>query len=91
MTIYVDQPIHKYGRMLMCHMIAGTEDELHSMADKIGVARKWYQVNASFPHYDICKSKRALAIEHGAIEVTSRQLVMIVRSLRDMQREISRG
>ena len=78
MTVYVDD-MHKtamgsYGRMKMCHMIADRVDELHAMADKIQVKRKWYQgppvtVN---PHYDICMAKRALAVEFGAQEVTMR-------------------
>lgn len=66
----------------MCHMLADTTDELHSMADKIGIARKWYQAQASTPHYDICKAKRALAVQLGAIEVDRRQLVSIIRRLR---------
>lgn len=58
MTVYVDDMEAAFGRMRMCHMIADTEDELHAMADRIGVARKWHQGD----HYDICKSKRALAV-----------------------------
>ena len=53
-------------------MIADTPDELHAMADKIGVARKWFQCMASFPHYDIAQSKRALAVQYGAVELQSR-------------------
>lgn len=74
MTVYVDD-MHKYsfGRyrgMRMSHMIADTDDELFAMVDKIGVNRKWYQGD----HFDICMSKRALAIKHDAIEVTTREL-----------------
>lgn len=71
MPVYVDAALHKFGRMVMCHMIAGTPEELHAMADKIGVARKWFQRMASFPHYDIAKSKRAEAVRHGAVELDS--------------------
>ena len=56
----------------MCHMIADTPDELHAMADKIGVARKWFQRMSSFPHYDIAQSKRALAVDNGAVELHTR-------------------
>ena len=43
--------------MKMCHMLADTLDELHAMADRIGVARRHFQTDSSAPHYDICKSK----------------------------------
>lgn len=74
-TVYVDNMRAAYGRMVMCHMIADTESELHAMADRIGVARRWYQSD----HYDICLAKRALAVKHGAHEVTQRELVKLLR------------
>lgn len=69
MTIYVDDMRAPFGRLVMCHMIADREAELHAMADKIGVARKWYQGD----HYDIALTKRALAVAGGAVEITMRQ------------------
>lgn len=64
-----------FGRLVMCHMIADTSEELHAMADRIGVARKWVQDAGSFrEHYDICLSKRALAVAAGAREITRREL-----------------
>lgn len=75
MTVYVDdmatpvQPKHRPGRTyVMCHMIADTEAELHVMAARIGVARRWHQGD----HYDIAKSKRALAIAAGAVRLLTR-------------------
>lgn len=60
-----------FGRTyIMCHMIADNEDELHAMAAKIGVARKWYQDD----HYDIAQSTREKAIAVGARPITKRQL-----------------
>jgi hypothetical protein len=82
MTVYVDQPAYPYRRMIMCHMVADTLDELHVMAAKIGVARHWFQSHASTPHYDICKSKRALAVKFGAIEADRRTMVAAMRRLR---------
>lgn len=70
MSVYVDDMRAPYGRLVLCHMVADTEDELHAMADKVGLARKWYQGD----HYDVCLSKRAKAIEHGAKLVTWMQL-----------------
>jgi hypothetical protein len=69
MTVYVDNMRAPYGRLILCHMIADTEAELHAMADQIGVARKWHQGD----HYDIAMSKRALAVAAGALEITWKQ------------------
>ena len=84
MSVYVDASIYGYGRMTMCHMIADTPDELHAMADRIGVSRRWLQAppKASFWHYDIAKSKRALAVEHGAIECGRNEFVAALRRIR---------
>jgi hypothetical protein len=68
-TVYVDDMRAPYGRLIMCHMVADTDDELHAMADRVGVARKWHQGD----HYDIALSKRALAVKCGAREITLRQ------------------
>ena len=78
MTVYVDSMRAPFGRMVMCHMIADTEAELHAMADKIGVARKWYQGD----HYDIALSKRALAVAQGAVEITARQAGCMIMNRR---------
>ena len=83
MTVYVDEARHPFGRMVMCHMMADTTGELLAMADKIGVARKWLQKpGTAYEHFDICKSARAKAVEHGAQEVTSRDLGMLIRNRR---------
>lgn len=74
MTVYVDDMRAEYGRMVMCHMIADTDEELHAMADRIGVARKWFQKPGTpRRHYDIALSKRALAVAAGATEITWRE------------------
>ena len=73
-TVYVDNMRAPFGRMIMCHMIADTEAELHAMADTIGVARRWYQGD----HYDISLAKRALAVQAGAREVTRMELGRIL-------------
>ncbi len=72
MSVYVDECVWPYGRMMMCHMLADSKEELHQMADKIGVQKRWFQPKR-FPHYDICKTKRALAISLGAIPIDRKQ------------------
>jgi len=66
MSVYIDDYAAPFGRMLMCHMTADTDQELYDMADKIGIQRKWKHGN----HFDVCLSKKKLAIEKGAIEIT---------------------
>ena len=73
--VYVDDMKAKFGRMIMCHMIADTREELDAMADAIGVARRWIQYPGTWKeHYDIAVSKRALAVRAGAKEITQREL-----------------
>jgi hypothetical protein len=81
--VYVDNPIWPYRGMLMCHMVADTPEELHVMADKIGMQRKWFQsfAKAKRPHYDVSEPKRRLAVQYGAIEVDSNSLVEICRRI----------
>jgi len=85
MSVYVDAAVYRFGRMIMCHMIGDTPDELHAIADQIGVARRWFQQppKASFWHYDIAKSKRVLAVEAGAIECGRDVFVGHLRRIRE--------
>lgn len=78
MTVYVDSMRAPFRSMVMCHMIAETEVELHEMADRIGVARRWYQGD----HYDIALSKRALAVRYGAVEIEWRQAGIMMGCVR---------
>ena len=80
MSVYVDNMQAGFRRMVMCHMVADTKEELREMADKIGVARKWIQdENTPREHFDICKSKRAKAVKLGAIEIGWRELLQITK------------
>lgn len=75
MSVYVDNMRAPYGRLIMCHMIADTTEELLAMADTIGVDRKWLQAQGTWKeHFDISLSKRKLAVRAGAIQLTQRQL-----------------
>jgi predicted transcriptional regulator len=76
-SVYVDQLRHyptqaikdrarRYGH-LWCHLLADTTDELHALADRIALARRWFQ-EAPVPHYDLTPTKRRAAVAAGAIE-----------------------
>lgn len=71
MSVYVDDMRAPFGRMVMCHMLADSHDELVAMADTIGVARRWIQHEGQHDeHFDIALVKRALAVKAGAQEIT---------------------
>lgn len=84
MPVYVDQSANAFGRMTMCHMIADTPDELHAMAERIGMRRSWFQAppKASFWHYDVAKGKRELAIAAGAVDCDRREFVGHLQRIR---------
>lgn len=64
-----------FMNMVMCHMVADTTEELFYMADRIGVRRKWVQDYGTHrEHFDICLTKRAIAVRLGAKEITMREL-----------------
>jgi hypothetical protein len=71
--VYVDDMRARFGRMVMCHMLADTDAELRAMADTIGVDQRHHQGD----HFDICAAKRTLARAAGAVEITQRHAVQI--------------
>lgn len=73
--VYVGILEFSYRGMLMSHMSSPDIEELHKMADTIGVSRKWFQNDKQHPHYDICKSKKQKAIRAGAVEVSDKELI----------------
>ena len=86
MSVYVDDMEAGFGRMVMCHMIADSTEELLEMADKIGVARRWLQKAGTYrEHFDVCLSKRKKAVELGAVEITWRQLGAMISKRRVAQ------
>ncbi len=58
------------------HMQADSLEELHAMADRLGLRRSWFQTKPGRPwrdHYDLTSAKRKQAIELGAIPITWRE------------------
>ena len=78
MPVYVDYSSDRFGNMLMCHMIADTENELKNMAHRLGLKQSWRHND----HFDICKSKRSQAVKFGAIELSNKQLVLKLREIK---------
>jgi hypothetical protein len=73
--IYVDQfPGKGWGEWNGGgHMLCTDLNELHEMAKQIGLRRSWFQ-DKGYPHYDVTRSKRALAVAAGAVEIEWGQL-----------------
>jgi len=99
-TVYVDDVRHEFGRMVMCHMWADSDDELLAMADRIGVARKWIQGHpvlsfgkhrsASWVHFDISLGCKAKALAAGAV-LTDKYAPLIHKSARQCAEALDRG
>jgi hypothetical protein len=59
-----------------CHMWCdGNVDELHRMAEAIFLKREYFQDVKGFPHYDLVESRRKMAIQFGAQEVSLRSWI----------------
>ncbi|MDH1009615.1 DUF4031 domain-containing protein [Pseudomonas nicosulfuronedens] len=83
MTVYVDNARIKWANKLWCHLVADSLDELHNFAFALGLKRKWFQVSASYPHYDITASSRLIAISLGAKEGSRAQIISCARKLKN--------
>lgn len=57
-------------------------EELHAMADRLGLRRQWLHRHPGIPHYDVPETKKREAIAHGAVEVTTRELILRCRRSR---------
>jgi len=78
MTVYVDEIVQWPTKIRCfkngsCHLTADTLEELHAMAQKIGMRREWFQDHPRAPHYDLTPSKRERALKEGAVFVSRRQ------------------
>ncbi|MBC3993148.1 DUF4031 domain-containing protein [Streptomyces sp. AC563] len=72
MAVYIDPPVWPgHGRM-WSHLISDVSyAELHEFAERIGVPRRGFDRD----HYDLPSASYAAAVEAGAIEVSSKELV----------------
>lgn len=80
MAIMVGEAVWPYRGTMYCHMMSDQPgqaglDELHAFAASIGLIRIWFQNKPGYPHYDISKNKRYLAIRKGAEAVTDQEMI----------------
>ena len=91
MPVYVD-PLQNWGwkirgrRTPSCHMFTSSGDleELHAVAEKIGLKREWLHNNPDHPHYDLTPARRAAALAEGVKEVCFKEAIAIIRARRTM-------
>ena len=62
-----------------CHLLADTREELHRMADLVGMPRRFFQEHPWRWHYDLPEPLRARAIEHGARPITMHEVGAILK------------
>ena len=62
---------------MWCHLVSDTSfDELHSFAARLGIPERGFQGD----HYDLPHDLRDQAIEQGATEVSSREIILALRA-----------
>ncbi len=77
MTVLIDEARWPYRDRKWCHMVSDDNlDELHELADAIGIPRRGFQGD----HYDVPEDWRPAAIAAGAVVVESRELVRRLRA-----------
>ena len=77
MTVLIDEARWWYRGRKWCHMVSDDNlDELHEVAQSIGIPRRGFQGD----HYDVPEDWRATAIAAGAVVVESRELVRRLRA-----------
>lgn len=92
MAVYVD-PLRSWGGSgkfhwkISCHMYADTIDELHAMAEKIGLKLKWFQDDPRLPHYDLHPARRRKALQLGVYIHTRGEMAAFMRA-RKLEREL---
>lgn len=88
MAVYVDAMVD-WGKRIgaagpkWCHMIADSLEELHTMAQAIGMKRSWFQDKSSCPHYDIGSQRiRDLALSKGVVACDRQTFVTHMKRIR---------
>jgi hypothetical protein len=84
-VLYEEEPVGYVGRSRIksrwCHMIADTEAELLTMAQRLGLRVEWIQRDHRGVHFDIVPSKRAMAIRFGAVACSRRAFIDVLRKV----------
>ena len=90
MTCYVDTVRHYPEAGLrftdFCHLLADTPDELHAMAQALGLPRRIYQDHPWRWHYDLPAHLRDAAIAMGAQSIEMHAVGALLKARRRAER-----
>lgn len=81
--IYIEGDSSCLVDMARNRLFADNLDELHRLAKRIGLRRRWFQRKSAMPHYDLTRNKRREAIMAGALIVdkaTESKYISLLRS-----------
>ncbi len=87
MSVYVDDAVTLWRGRRWAHLMADTLDELHAMAERLGMPRRAFQDKRSGAHYDLTEELRGQALRLGAVAISRhrdrdqvRAIIRIARS-----------
>lgn len=83
MAVYVDNLVFQKvnGRKKYCHLTADSLEEMHIFCLNVGIGKHFFHTGANHPHYDLTEYHRKIAVDNGAIEVSSREIVRISKRI----------
>jgi hypothetical protein len=83
MACYVDTvrdyPLAGLRHDRFCHLLADTREELHEMAEALGVPHRFFQDHPWRWHHDLPEPLREKALELGARELTLHEVGALLR------------
>ncbi len=87
MTCYVDplrevSPSLRWPYHQICCLVGSSLNELHAMAGKLGLKKRWFKNQATLPHYCLTANKRQMALRLGAREVSWPTMKEIIQQSR---------
>ena len=68
----------RYGNY-WSHIFADSAKELHAFARKIDLRREYFQPNPR-PHYDVSRHKRQQALDAGARQMRTKDILRLLRA-----------
>lgn len=77
MALLIDEAHWPWRDCMWCHLVSDSSlEELHDFAGRLGIPERGFQGD----HYDLPEDLRTMAIEQGAIAVSSREIIMALRA-----------